>query len=75
MLLLTRGCIVNKKLEENKSIIRDILGKNITRSEIIDLYRTIQECDIGKETFVRYLMGIIGHGDPRFPDHYQMVEL
>ena len=59
-LLLTWGCMVDKELEGNKSIIRDILGKNITRSEIIDLYRSIQECDISKDDFVNYLINIIG---------------
>ena len=53
-------CMVNKEIEENKSVIKDILGNYITRTEIIDLYRSIQECDISKETFVRYLTSIIG---------------
>lgn len=48
-----------KELEENKSVIRDILGNYITISEIMDLYRGIQECNISKETFVSYLMGIL----------------
>lgn len=52
--------MVNKDIEENKSIIRDILGDKITISEIIDLYRSIHECDVSEETFVRYLFGIIG---------------
>ena len=51
---------MNKYLEENKSIIRDLLGKHITISEIIDLYRSVQECEVSKENFVSYLMSIIG---------------
>ena len=58
-ILLIWGYMVNKKLEENKSIIRDILGKYITRSETIGLYRSIQECEVSEETFVSYLMGIL----------------
>lgn len=49
-----------KKLEENKSIIKDILDKNITKHEIIDLYRSIQKCEVSKEDFVDYLIDIIG---------------
>lgn len=59
MILLTWGCMVDKELEQNKSVIRDMLGNKITRSETIDLYRSIQECDVSKETFVSYLMGIL----------------
>ena len=51
---------MHKELEENKSVIRDILDKNITGSEIIDLYRSIQECEVSKEDFVEYLINIIG---------------
>ena len=51
--------IVYKELEENKSVIRDMLGDYITRSEIIDLYHSMQECKVGKENFVSYLMGIL----------------
>ena len=65
---------MDKELKQNKSIIRDMLGKNITRSEIIDLYRSIQESEASKETFVGYLMGIISHSRPRYPYHYPMVE-
>lgn len=60
MILLTWGAIVYKNLEENKSIIRDMLGNKITRSGIIDLYRSIHECEVGKDVFVNYLMSIIG---------------
>lgn len=63
-----------KELNQNKSIIRDILGKNITRSDIIDLYRSIQECAVSKDVFVGYLLGIISHGRPRFPSNYQIVD-
>ena len=60
MILLTWGAMVDKELERNKSIVRDILGKNITRTEIIDLYRSIQECEVSKDDFVDYLINIIG---------------
>ena len=60
MILLTWGYMMHKELEENKSVIRDILDKNITGSEIIDLYRSIQECEVSKEDFVEYLINIIG---------------
>ena len=61
LLLMAWGyCIVNKEIEENKSVIRDMLCKNITRSEIIDLYRSIQECEVSKDDFVDYLINIIG---------------
>lgn len=51
---------MDKELKQNKSIIRDMLGKNITRSEIIGLYRSMQECEVSKDIFINYLMGIIG---------------
>lgn len=58
--------MVNKKLEKNKSVIMDMLGSYITKSEIIDLYRSIQECEVSKDVFVGYLMGIIGHSSRDF---------
>ena len=60
MILLTWGCMVDKELEQNKSVIKDMLGNKITRSETIDLYRSIHECEVSKDVFINYLMGIIG---------------
>lgn len=54
---------MGEELKKNKSVIRDMLGDSITVSEAIDLYHNIKDCDVSKDDFVRYIIGIINRVD------------
>lgn len=50
---------MEKELEKNISIIKDMLGDNYTLSEIANMYNTISDCVVSKEIFLGFIMSKI----------------